>query len=117
MASCAIPTSSAGQAPAGATTRPKLTFKSDHHAGAGQDRLEEAVATERGYDLATETSWSCCGQGYGGMGGARRRSAGDRRPNSEIRDRGIYETALRALRANRCDGGRAAVRRMRSIHG
>jgi GGDEF domain-containing protein len=34
MAGCATPTSSAGHAPASATTNPKLTFKSDHQAGA-----------------------------------------------------------------------------------
>src|SRR5437588_8493208 len=36
MAGCATPTSSAGHAPAGATANAKLTFKSDHQAGAGQ---------------------------------------------------------------------------------
>src|SRR5213082_1531770 len=34
MAGCAIPTSSAGHAPAGAKANPKLTFKPDHQAGA-----------------------------------------------------------------------------------
>src|SRR5204862_3861652 len=36
MAGCAIPTSSAGHAPAGAKANPKLTFKPDHQAGADQ---------------------------------------------------------------------------------
>jgi len=36
MAGCATPTSSAGHAPAGAKTDPKLTFDPDHHSGAGQ---------------------------------------------------------------------------------
>jgi hypothetical protein len=36
MAGCATPTSSAGHAPAGAKTNPKLTFQSDHLLGAGQ---------------------------------------------------------------------------------
>ena len=36
MAGCATPTSSAGHAPAGAKANPKLTFKPDHPAGAGQ---------------------------------------------------------------------------------
>src|SRR5437762_4500059 len=35
MAGCAIPTSSAGHAPAGAKTDPKLTFDPDHLVGAG----------------------------------------------------------------------------------
>src|SRR4051794_41430789 len=35
MAGCATPTSSAGHAPAGATSNPKLAFKSDHQVGAG----------------------------------------------------------------------------------
>src|SRR5439155_415703 len=37
MAGCAIPTSSAGHAPAGAKADPKLTFHPDHLVGAGQD--------------------------------------------------------------------------------
>jgi hypothetical protein len=36
MAGCAIPASSAGQAPHGATTAAKLTWNPDHSAGAGQ---------------------------------------------------------------------------------
>jgi hypothetical protein len=36
MAGCAIPTSSAGHAPAGAKTNPKLAFQSDHLSEAGQ---------------------------------------------------------------------------------
>src|SRR5205823_12482038 len=36
MAGCAIPTSSAGHAPAGAKTHPKLTFKPDHSAEVDQ---------------------------------------------------------------------------------
>src|SRR5256885_5214001 len=35
MAGCAIPTSSAGHAPAGAKADPKLTFDPDHLVGAG----------------------------------------------------------------------------------
>ena len=35
MAGCATPTRSAGHAPAGAKTDPKLTFNSDHQPGAG----------------------------------------------------------------------------------
>src|SRR5439155_13947355 len=38
MAGCAIPTSSAGHAPAGAKADPKLTFDPDHLVGAVQER-------------------------------------------------------------------------------
>src|SRR4029079_1303925 len=37
MAGCATPTSSAGHAPAGAKTIPKLTFSPDHLTGADQE--------------------------------------------------------------------------------
>jgi hypothetical protein len=36
MAGCTTPTSAAGHAPAGAKTRPKLTFHPDHLVGARQ---------------------------------------------------------------------------------
>src|SRR5438477_2447075 len=39
MAGCAIPTSSAGHAPAGAEPDPKLTFDPDHLVGAGQGAI------------------------------------------------------------------------------
>jgi hypothetical protein len=38
MAVCAIPTSSAGHALAGAKTNPKLTFLADHLLGAGHEQ-------------------------------------------------------------------------------
>src|SRR5204862_1859847 len=46
MAGCAIPTSSAGHAPAGAKTDPKLTFDPDHLVGAGHfpfEQLDQSV--------------------------------------------------------------------------
>src|SRR4030088_1671503 len=39
MAGCAIPTSSAGHAPAGAKADPKLTFEPDHLVGAGHSEV------------------------------------------------------------------------------
>ena len=44
MAGCAIPTSSAGHAPAGAEANPKLTFQPDHLVGAGQAQLHTLFA-------------------------------------------------------------------------
>src|SRR5436190_13467727 len=43
MAGCAIPTSSAGHAPAGAKTDPKLTFDPDHLVGAGHTAVRSPV--------------------------------------------------------------------------
>src|SRR5437016_181619 len=42
MAGCATPTNSAGHAPAGAATNPKLTSKLDHQAGADQSLVQQA---------------------------------------------------------------------------
>ena len=65
MAGCAIPTSSAGHAPAGAAANPKLTFQPDHPAGADHTcpvrrRFDFIGATGRGFPVLAGCCWNAC---------------------------------------------------------